>query len=133
MKILDVLKLSSLHGQERLSRSEFAVKFWLAFAAMVSLSLLFQAALAVSELALFIGLGLVPFMVLIYRLMFWRIKDITPNSTNSQIWFYVVGAQMLKILVPGLGYVVLQLWPSAKSRNAEEDQELNSIEVALQK
>ena len=122
MKILDVLKLSPLHGQERLSRSEFAVKFWLAFAAMVSLSLLFQAALAVSELALFIGLGLVPFMVLIYRLMFWRIKDITPNSTNSQIWFYVVGAQMLKILVPGLGYVVLQLWPSAKSRNAEGDQ-----------
>ena len=122
MKILDVLKLSPLHGQERLSRSEFAVKFWLAVAAMVSLSLFFEAALSVSELAMFIGLGLVPFMVLIYRPMFWRIKDITPHSTSSQIWFYVVGAQMLKILVPGLGYVVLQLWPSAKSQNAEGDQ-----------
>jgi hypothetical protein len=133
MKILDILKLSALHGQQRLPRLEFFGKFLLAIAGVMSVSLFAEAAVAFSELALFIFLGIVPFIVLAYRLMFWRIKDITPNSTNSQIWFYVVGALVLKALVPGLGYVLLVLWPSAESQSADSDQELSSIKLALQK
>ena len=132
MKILDILKLSALHGQERLPRLEFLGKFLLAFAGIMTVSIFAQAALAFSELALFIFLGIVPFVVLVYRLMFWRIKDITPNSTNSQIWFYVFGALVLKALVPGLGYLLLMLWPSAQPRSAKGDQELSSVELVPQ-
>ena len=131
MKILDILKLSALHGQQRLPRLEFLGKFLVAIAGVMTVSLFAEAALAYSELALFIFLGVVPFIVLIYRLMFWRIKDITANSTNSQIWFYVVGALVLKALVPGLGYVVLQLWPSAKTQNLDGDEDLNSVSPVL--
>ena len=131
MKILDILKLSALHGQQRLPRLEFLGKFLVAIAGVMTVSLFAEAALAYSELALFIFLGAVPFIVLIYRLMFWRIKDITANSTNSQIWFYVVGALVLKALVPGLGYVVLQLWPSAKTQNLDGDEDLNSVSPVL--
>jgi len=132
MKILDILKLSALHGQERLPRLEFLGKFLLAFAGIMTVSIFAQAALAFSELALFIFLGIVPFVVLVYRLMFWRIKDITPNSTNSQIWFYVFGALVLKALVPGLGYLLLMLWPSAQPHSAKGDQELSSVELVPQ-
>ena len=131
MKILDILKLSALHGQQRLPRLEFFGKFLLAIAGVMTVSLFAEAALAYSELALFIFLGVVPFIVFIYRLMFWRIKDITPSSTNSQIWFYVVGALVLKALVPGLGYLVIALWPSSEATESDGKKDLNSASLAL--
>lgn len=131
MKMLDIVKFSALHGQERLSRLEFAGKFWLAVAGILVVSRLFEAAFAISEVAFLISLGVLPFKILIYRLMFWRIKDITPNSTDSQIWFYVFGALMLTAFVFGLGYVVLQLWPSAKTQKLEGDEDLNSVSPAV--
>ena len=119
MQFLEILKLSSLHGQERISRLRFARKNILAIAGILVVMLFTESALPLGNFALLFFLGMVPFIVLQYRLIFWRIKDITPESSDGQIWIHTLVAVLLNGVLPGVSYLVLQFWPSHKASTNE--------------
>lgn len=122
--MLDLLLLREYHRTGRLNRSAFAKKFWLA--AIVFLGIILITTLAGEVFGgwfYILAIAALPFMLFMWRLVFWRVKDCAPYMDHSLIWVIVFGVNVLNRFIPLLGYALVQIWPShvAPSEDEEDD------------
>ena len=120
--MLDLLLLREFHRSGRLSRLAFAKKFWIASLVFVGIVLIAMlAGEALGAWFFILAIPALPFLLFMWRLVFWRVKDCVPHMDHSLVWVIVFGVYASSRFIPLLGYVLVQVWPShvAPSEEAE--------------
>ena len=111
--MIDMLTMSAIHKSGRLGRSDFAKKYWLAKLGAIAIGLLSIWAGENIRPGFFIFIvTAIPFIILAWRLVFWRLKDIAPHLDDSLIWILTIAYSVSAKALYGAPYLFIQLWPT---------------------